>query len=164
MKRLICLILALTVLVAALCGCSKPAEHFTGQWKYSAIRSVEIVPSADEDLIRSLKEDYGAADEAGVESAALSEFLADGTFSGCYLHFDGSRAYTYDPVMEREATWAFYRTGDGEGFLSMFAELDAADGNPDPANNPAVAYEAKNGVMLLVLKYAAFMVTLELTA
>ena len=45
----------------------------------------------------------------------------------------------------------------------VYTELNVADGNPDPVTNPAVVYDSENDTLSLTLKYAAFMVTVELT-
>jgi hypothetical protein len=65
--------------------------------------------------------------------------------------------------MDREATWVFYQTGENEGFLSFYTELDATNGNPDPILYPSVVYNAETDTLLMTLHYIGFMVTIELT-
>ena len=110
-----------------------------------------------------LKEIYGAQDEAGIVASALDKFVEEQTFDSCYIRFEKNRVYTYDPAMDREATWVFYQTGENEGFISFFTELDANEGNPDPVICPALVYNPNSQVMTIVLNYSEFMVTLEMT-
>ena len=163
MKKLVVFLLLVSMMTVALCGCSATPKHFKGDWKFAKISKVEIGSNVSESVIADLFEEYGVADKKSVEESALAAFTADGTFAPCYLKFNGKQAYTYDPVMEREATWAFYQTGENEGFISVYTELNVADGNPDPVTNPAVVYDSENDTLSLTLKYAAFMVTVELT-
>ena len=163
MKKLIVCILLLSMLTAVVSGCSSTAGYFKGQWSFSKISSVEIAPDVDQSVIDMLMQEYGAEDKKGVEESALSKFAADGIFAPCYLKFDKKFSYTYDPVMEREATWVFYQTGENEGFISFYSELNAADGNPDPITNPTVVYNAETDTLFLTLHYISFMVTVELS-
>ena len=57
----------------------------------------------------------------------------------------------------------FYQTGENEGFISFYAELDVADGNPDPTNNPAIIYNAETDTLYMTINYISFMVTIELS-
>ena len=163
MKRLVIFALLLSVLATSLLACNTKPDHFTGQWKFSKISKVEIAPDVEESNIAYLKEEYGAEDEKDIEEKALAKFTADGTFNPCYLNLGKKQSYTYDPIMDREATWVFYQTGDNEGFLSFYTGLNAADGNPDPLTHPSIVYNAETKTILLTLKYVAFMVTIELT-
>ena len=163
MKKLIAFIVVVAMVSVALLGCNALPKHFTGEWKFSKISKVEIDPNVNEGIVAGLLEEYDAADKNGVETSALAAFTADGTFAPCYLTFSGKDAYTYDPVMEREATWVFYQTGDNEGFISFYTDLNAADGNPDPVTNPVVKYHPETNTLSLTLKYAAFLVTVELS-
>lgn len=162
MKKLLILTLVLAMLAVAFVGCDAKAQHFTGEWKFSKISKVEIASDVSAERIEELKAEYGAADEAGVAAAVLADFNADGTFTPCYVKFEKKSCYTYDPLMEREATWVLYQTGENEGFISFYSELDAADGNPDPANNPAVVYDPATDTLSLTLRYVAYTVTIEL--
>jgi hypothetical protein len=65
--------------------------------------------------------------------------------------------------MDREATWRFYKTGENEGFLSFYTELDPSEGNLDPINWPDVVYHAESNTITMTINYLGFMVTLELT-
>ena len=111
----------------------------------------------------NLKELYGAEDKAGIEANALATFNETEVFAPCYIKFEKENTYTYDPVMEREATWKFYKTGDNTGFISFYTELEATDTNPDPVTYPDIFYNAETGVMSMTLYYLGFMVTVELT-
>lgn len=163
MKKLVIFMLVLAMVTVSLCACSTGPDQFSGQWKFSKISKVEIKSDVTEERLAELKEEYDAEDEQGIVAGALAKFNADGTFAPCYLNFGKKLSHTYDPIMEREATWAFYQTGENEGFLSFYSELDAADGNPDPVNNPPVVYVAETDTLLLTLHYIAFVVTVELT-
>ena len=163
MKKFVAFLLLAAMMTAIFCGCSATPKHFTGNWKFSKISKVAVDSNVNDSVIADLYEEYGVSDKKSVEESALAAFNADGTFAPCYLNFSGKKAYTYDPVMEREATWAFYQTGENEGFISVYTELNVADGNPDPVTNPAVVYDSENDTLSLTLKYAAFMVTVELT-
>jgi hypothetical protein len=163
MKKLVIFVVALSIMAVSLFPCNAKPDHFTGQWKFSKISKVEIAPNVEESRIAYLKEEYDAEDEKGIEESALAKFTADGTFNSCYLNFGKKQSHTYDPIMDREATWVFYQTSDNEGFLSFYTELDAADGNPDPILYPSVVYVAQTNTLLLTLNYIGFMVTVELT-
>lgn len=164
MKRIISTVLMLTLTVLSLFGCSGTPKHFTGEWKFSKINSVEFVQDVSEDTLDSLKETYNAKDEEGIISNALDRFVADGTFDAFYLKFDKKHTYTYDPFADREATWVFYQMSENEGFISFYAELDVSAGNPDPVSCPEIAYNADTDTMCIVLNnYGSFMITLELT-
>ena len=161
MKRLVIFVIALSIMAVSLLSCNTKSDHFDGQWKFSKISKVEIAP--DVENIDHLKEEYGGEDKKGIEEKALERFIADGTFNPCYLNFGKKQSYTYDPIMDREATWVFYQTSDDEGFLSFYTELDASNGNPDPMLYPSVVYVEQTDTMLLTLRYIGFMVTVELT-
>lgn len=163
MKKLVIFALVLSMIVAVFSGCATTPKQFAGEWRFAGISKVELVSDVSEDSIDQLMQVYGAEDEAGIEANALASFTADGTFAPCYVSFDKKYTYTYDPIMEREATWVFYQTGDNEGFLSFYAELDAADGNPDPRNNPDVVYNAETDTLYVTINYSVFMVTVELS-
>ena len=162
MRKLVIFAIVLSMLAVSLlsCGASSP---FSGQWKFSKISSVEIASTVDEDWMNSLKEQYGAEDKAGIEANALAAFNESGVFAPCYINFEKKNTYTYDPNLDREATWKFYKTGDNTGFISFYTELEATDTNPDPATYPDIVYNAETGVMSMTLYYLGFMVTIELT-
>jgi hypothetical protein len=162
MKKLIILVLVLSVVTAAFIGCNAKSAHFSGKWSFSAINKVELVPDLDSSDIDFWLQEYDVEDEASIAPIALSNFKANKIFEPCYLSFDKKYTYTYDPNMAREATWVFYQTSENEGFISFYGELDAADGNPDPVNNPNVVYNAESDTMLVTLRYDSFMVTVEL--
>ena len=163
MKKLLIFTLALLMLAVACFGCSKTPDYFKGQWNFAKISKVEVASHVSETTLDELMQAYDAESKAAVEEKALAAFLADGTFSSCYLKFGTELSYTYDPLMEREATWVFYQTGENEGFISFYAELDVADGNPDPTNNPAIIYNAETDTLYMTINYISFMVTIELS-
>ena len=163
MKKIAVLVLALAILSLSLIACNTRPAQFTGEWKFSKIVKVEILPEAMEEYLDSLKEQYNADDVQGIEANALAAFTADGIFAPCNIKFGDRLSYAYSPEMDREATWAFYQTGDNEGFLSIYSELNPADGNPDPLTNPPLVYDAESNTILITLKYIGFKVTVELT-
>ncbi len=163
MKKLFSFVLVLSLMTALLFGCSPTSNTFSGEWNFAELTKVEIAPDVDASTIEALKEQYGAEDEASLEAAVLADLIADGTFDECYLNFTKTNAYTYDPIFEREATWVFYQTGENEGFISFYAELDAADGNPDPMNNPTLVYNSQDGTISMTYKHIAYVVTLKLS-
>jgi hypothetical protein len=65
--------------------------------------------------------------------------------------------------MDREATWVFFKTGENEGFLSFYTEIDPAEVTPDPVVFPPVVYNAETDTLTFTLTYASFVVTIELT-
>lgn len=162
MKKFIVFALVLSVMATFLIACNKTPAQFKGEWKFSKISKVELRSDLSEDTIADLKMVYGDEDVKGVEKNALEKFTADGTFTPCYVNFESKFSYTYDPILEREATWVFYQTGDNEGFLSFYTELDAADGNPDPISHPSIVYNAENDTLLMTIYYIGFVVTIEL--
>ena len=163
MKKLVIFALVLSMIAVALSGCSSKPEYFTGEWKFSKMIKVELVSDVTEERTAELMQEYGAEDMAGLEESVIADLVADKIFDPYYLNFDKKYTYTYDPIMEREATWVFYQTGGNEGFISFYAELDAAEGNPDPRNNPMVSYNAEKGTLIVTLNFSAFMVTVELS-
>ena len=161
MKKLIAFVLLISVMIVSLFGCGGTPKCFTGEWKFSAINSVELKSDLDQSVIDLLKEEYSAENEEEIKTNALDRFVAEEVFTPCYIKF-GKETYTYDPVLVREATWAFYQLTENEGFLSFYTGLDVANGNPDPILYPDVAYNAETNTMFLTINYTAFMVTLEL--
>ena len=162
MRKIVIFAIVLSMLTVSLlsCGASGP---FSGQWKFSKLSSVEIAPDMDESELENLKEMYSAEDEAGIEANALASFNETGVFAPCYINFEKENTYTYDPAMDREATWKFYKTGENAGFISFYAELDVTAGNPDPVVCPEIVYNAETGIMSMTTYYLGFMVTIELT-
>jgi hypothetical protein len=151
-------------MVASLVGCGGSSKHFSGEWKFSKITKVEFSPEIDNETVDGLKQIYGAEDEEGVLTNAFAKFTQDGTFANFYLKFDKKYTYTYDAIMEREATWVFYQTSENEGFISFYAELDINDGNPDPIVCPEISYNPDSNTVYIVLNaYGSFMITIELT-
>ena len=162
MKKLVIFALTLTLMAISLLGCSSTPKCFTGEWKFSSIEKVELSPELSNSEIDNLKEMYNAEDEAGIIAKALERFTADSIFTPCYLKFDKKVAYAYDPFGEREATWAFYKLSDTEGFLSVYTELEVTDSNPYPVINPDLVYDAETDTMSFTMNYASFMVTVKL--
>ena len=164
MKKLLSLLTALTLVVVCLVGCNKKSKHFTGEWKFSEITKVELSPELDSDTIDGLKQVYNAEDEEGILNNAFAKFTQEGTFANFYLKFDKKYTYTYDAIMEREATWFFYQTGENEGFISYDGMLDANNDNPAPVVFPNISYKADTNSMYITINdYSAFMVTLKLS-
>ena len=164
MKKIFSIVLVLTLMVASLVGCGGSSKHFSGEWKFSKITKVEFSPEIDNETLDVLKQTYGAEDEEGVLTNAFAKFTQDGTFANFYLKFDKKYTYTYDAIMEREATWVFYQTSENEGFISFYAELDINDGNPDPIVCPEISYNPDSNTVYIVLNaYGSFMITIELT-
>lgn len=163
MKKILSIVFVLVLATVAFVGCNGAPKQFSGEWKFSKISKVELLSNLDEDVMDFLKQDYGAEDEEGVVIGAFNRLVNEGTYENYYLKFEKKYTYTYDPIMEREATCVFYKTAENEGFISFYAELDAAEGNPDPINNPVVIYDAETDTMSVVVNYGSFMVTLELT-
>jgi hypothetical protein len=163
MKRIISAVLLLMLVAAALVGCNGAPAHFTGEWKFSKITSAKFVPNVDDSTLEFLKEAYNAETEEAVLKTVKDKLVSDKTFDVFYLNFDGKKAYTYDPIMEREATWVLYQTEENKGFISFYAELDVNEGNPDPVVCPEIVYEADKDTMYITLNvYTEFMLTLEL--
>ena len=164
MKKIFSIVLVLTLMIASLVGCGGSSKHFSGEWKFSKITKVEFVPVLPEGMLDLLKQEYNAEDEDGIINNAFDRFVADETFSNLYIKFDGKQTYTYDPFMDREATWVFYQTSENEGFISFYAELDINDGNPDPIVCPEISYNPDSNTVYIVLNaYGSFMITIELT-
>ena len=162
MKKIVAFLLLVTVMAVSLVGCNSTPKGFSGEWKFSSITKVELTPDLEQSVIDILKIDYNAEDQAGIEANALDRFADLGIFAPCYVKFSGNTVYTYDPVMEREATWSFYKLTDNTGFLSFYTELDASAGNPDPVLYPDLAYNAEADTMTISMNYVTFMVTVEL--
>ena len=164
MKKLLSLLIALTLIIVCLSGCTKGPEHFTGEWKFSEIVKVDLSPEIDDYMLDALKQIYNAEDEETILSNAFAKFTQDGTFANFYLKFDKKYTYTYDAIMEREATWFFYQTGENEGFISYDGMLDASNGNPAPVVFPDISYKADTNSMYITINdYSAFMITLKLS-
>lgn len=164
MKKLLSLLIALTLILVCLSGCTKQPKHFTGEWKFAEITKIEFSPEIDDYTLDILKQIYNAEDEETILSNAFAKFTQDGTFAIFYLKFDKEYTYTYDAIMEREATWFFYQTGENEGFISYDGMLDANNGNPAPVVFPDISYKADTDNMYITINdYSAFMITLKLS-
>jgi hypothetical protein len=162
MKKLLSVAMLLTVLAVSLFGCNNAPKQFTGKWEFSQIIKVELATDLSAGDLDLLKEAYGVDTEEGVVTSALAQFVEDGTFNSYYIKFGKKYTYTYDALFNREATWAFYQTGENEGFISYATELDASAGNPAPEVFPEISYKADTDTMIIVERYSSFMVTLEL--
>ena len=162
MKRFLTLALVVSMLAIVLVGCA-PADQFSGKWTFSKVVDMELASTVTAEELDLMKEYFNAEDAEGVAAAALTQYTAEGVFAPCYVNFAGKDTYTYDPAMDREATWRFYKTGENEGFLSFYTELDASEGNLDPINWPNVVYHAESNTITMTINYLGFMVTLELT-
>ena len=163
MKKLLSSLIALTLILVCLSGCTKQPKHFTGEWKFSEIVKVDLSPEIDNYTLDALKQRYNAEDDETILSNAFAKFTQDGTFANFYLKFDKKYTYTYDAMMEREVTWFFYQTGENEGFISYDGMLDANNGNPAPVVFPDISYKADTDNMYITINdYNAFMITLKL--
>ena len=136
MKKIFSIVLVLTLMVASLVGCGGSSKHFSGEWKFAKLIKVELMPSLDDGTLDLLKQEYNAEDEAGIVSNAKDRFEAEQTFANFYLNFESKNTYTYDPFMDREATWVFYKTGENEGFISFTESLTRARATPIPLFAP----------------------------
>lgn len=163
MKKIVAFVLLLSFATVALFGCSAPAGAFSGEWRFSKIAKIELDPSLDEETVSLLVEHYGAEDEAGLPAAALASFVEEKVFDPCYVRFEGDRTYTYDPAMDREATWVFFKTSENGGFLSFYTEIDPSEVTPDPIVFPPVVYNAEANTLSLTIQHTAFFVTVELS-
>ena len=164
MKKLLSSLIALTLILVCLSGCTKQPKHFTGEWKFSEIVKVDLSPEIDDYTLDALKQIYNAEDEETILSNAFAKFAQDGTFANFYLKFDKKYTYTYDAMMEREVTWFFYQTGENEGFISYDGMLDANNGNPAPVVFPDISYKADTNSMYITINdFSAFMITLKLS-
>lgn len=164
MKKLLSLLISLTLILVCLSGCTKEPKPFTGEWKFSEIVKVDLSPEIDDYTLDALKQIYNAEDEETILINAFAKFTQDGTFASFYLKFDKKYTYTYDAIMEREATWFFYQTGENEGFISYDGMLDANNGNPAPVVFPDISYKADTNSMYITINdYSAFMITLKLS-
>ena len=162
MKKFVVCALLFALLTFSFVGCSSPS-HFSGEWQFAEITKVEFSPEIDNETVDVLKQIYGAEDAAGVLTNAFAKFTQEGTFANFYLKFDKKYTYTYDAIMEREATWFFYQTGENEGFISYDGMLDANNGNPAPVVFPDISYKAETNSMYITINdYSAFMITLRL--
>ena len=165
MKKLLSILLVLTIISISLFGCGGNPKHFTGEWKFAEVIKVEFIPDElSDDMINYLKEIYGADTEEGILTNAHARFIEEQTFANYYLKFDKKYTYTYDPFMDREATWFFYQTSETEGFISFDGYLNAEDGNPAPSVYPNISYHADDNTMYIVENNSSsFMITLKLT-
>ena len=161
MKKIIIFVLALSILTLAFVGCNKTPEQFTGEWKFSKITDIEFSPDVTAEDLALLMEHYGVEDEAGLLDAVLAKLDAENTFDPCYINFEKENTYTYDPIMDREATWVYYQTAENEGFLSFYTEIDPSEVTPDPVVFPPVVYNAEKGTITMPIQYAAYIVTVE---
>ena len=162
MKKLISVFLLITVLAVSLFGCNSKPKCFSGEWVFSSIVEVELVPNLSQGEIDNLKEGYNVQTEEEIVIKALEKFETEDTFATFYLKFTKNYTYTYDPLMEREATWKFYKLTENTGFISFFAELDVSAGNPDPLVCPDLTYNSETDTMTITMNYSSFMVTLTL--
>ena len=151
MKKLILFALVVSILALAFVGCNSAPAQFTGEYTFSRLVSVALGPEVSDATLETLKEHYGVDDKAGVEAALLDYYASDSTFNSCYVKFDKKNTYVYDPIFERESTWVFFQTGENEGFISFYTEIDPAEVTPDPLLFPSVAYNPESGILTLTI-------------
>ena len=159
MKKFFRSFILLLFVAFALVGCAP--KHFTGKWNFNDVTSLEIASTVSSTVIDDYKETYGVETNEALEAAVLADYKEEGLFTPSYINFAGKNTYTYDPAMNREATWVLFQTSENEGFLSFVTELDASEGNPDPTIFPSLVYNAETDNMYMTYKYAAFMVTIQ---
>lgn len=164
MKKVISLILAALMLTCVLSACSAKSSFTTGDWIFSKVVNVTIKEDLDEAFLAELKEEFNVSTDEELEKAALESFIEEKTFEATYIKFDKDRAYTYDEIMERESTWAYYITGENEGFLSVYTDLNVEDGNPDPITNPVLKYNPETKTLSMDIWHASYIVTVEYVA
>ena len=161
MKKILALVL-LVVMSLSLFACGeKTPKNFSGEWKFASIEKVELKADLAQEVIDLLKEQYNAEDEASLNVNARDSFVADGVFTPCYIKFTKNNVYTYDPAMDREATWVLYQLSENTAFISFYTELDASNGNPDPTLYPDLVYNAESNTMLMTINYIGFKVTIS---
>ena len=161
MKKLIKRVFVLLMVVFGLVGCAP--KHFTGRWNYVAVADVQIASSVSDARLEELKEEYGVNDKLALQTAVCDELNEEQTLKDYYLNLNGKNTKSWDPNLNREASWILYQTSETEGFLSFYELEDASQGNPDPSICPSLRYNNEIDVMYVTLKYIAFMVTLTLS-
>ena len=161
MKKLIKRLFVLMMIVFGLVGCAP--KHFTGRWNYVAVADVQIAESVTDARLEELKEEYGVTDKLALQTAVGDKLNEEKTLKDYYLNLNGKKTTSWDPNLNREASWILYQTSETEGFLSFYAIEDASQGNPDPSICPALKYSSDINTMYVTLKYIAFMVTLTLS-
>lgn len=165
MKKILSLVVVLMLMAICLFGCDATPEQFKGEWKFSEVIKVEFIPDElPNGMLDLLKEEYGAEDEADILKKARERYIEEGTFANYYLNFSEEYTYTYDPFMDREATWFFYQISENEGFISFDGNLDVNNGNPAPSVYPNIFYDADTDTICIVENnYTSFLITLKLT-
>lgn len=164
MKKTIVSLILLAAMTLSLFGCAGKSAYEKEEWVFSGIVEVSIIPDLDELRREQLYEEFDTQDDAEIEAAFLNQIVEDGVFSPCYLNFSGNLVKYYDSVMEREATYAFYKTSENEGFLSVYTELNVEDGNPDPNTNPPFTYYPETNTFVVMESYIGFYVFVEYRA
>ena len=162
MKKIVTLLLLVTVMAVSLFGCNPTPQHFTGEWRFQELVQVELSTELSQGEIDTLKEIYSAETEEEIATKAKDKFILEDTFANFYLKFASKNVYTYDPLMDREATWVLYQLTENTGFISFYTELDASAGNPYPSICPSLSYDAQIDTMTIVMDHGSFMVTLTL--
>lgn len=164
MKKTVLFLSLLMAFVFVLSSCTGTSPYEKEAWVYSNVVDISLKEDVGELRIEQLTEEFGTSDIAEIEAAALAQIIAEGTFADCYINFSGDRAAFYDIIMEREATYAVYKTAENEGFFSVYTELNVADGNPDSNTNPPFRYNPETNTFLVELSYMGFTVSLEYRA
>lgn len=164
MKKIIALLCLLTAAVLVLASCAGASPYEKESWVYSNVVEVSLKEDVDELRLEQLTEEFGTSDPAAIEAAMLAKILEENTFAKCYVKFSGGLAAFYDIVMEREATYAVYKTAENEGFFSVYTELNVADGNPDPNTNPPFSYDPETNTFVVELSHVGFSVSIEYRA
>lgn len=168
MKKVISVFLTV-ILVACLFTACGGSDYAKGEWVFSRVVGVELKEEVAtspgyESYLNELYTEYNASNEEELEAAMLAEIIENGDFTPCYINFKSDRVAFYDVIMEREATYVYYETGENEGFFSVYTELDPADGNPDPLTNPPLVYNPETKTITVSLGYGAVVAILEYVA
>lgn len=164
MKRIALFLIIIMVFSFALSSCAGTSPYEKEAWVYSNIIDVSLKDDLDELRMEQLVEEFGTTDVTEIETAMLAQILEEKTFADCYINFSGNRASFYDIIMEREATYVVYKTSENEGFFSVYTELNAEDGNPDPNTNPPFRYNPETNIFVVELSYVGFNVSIEYRA
>ena len=162
MKKIFSVVVLFAIMILTVFGCGGSAKHFTGEWKFSKITKVECSSDFTQSDLDDFKEFYDVETKEDVAQIIMDTLVEGEIYKSYYIKFDGKKAYTLDPLMEREATWAFYQTGDNTGFISYDTQLDASAGNPAPEVFPGISYLADSDTLVIVERYSVYMVTIEL--
>lgn len=137
MKRIIKVFLFVVVLANVLfvSACSG-ASYTKVNWVYDDVVAIKTNLKADQSIIDEYLVDYGVATVEELEAAVLAEYKNDEQLKNFYINFKGNKAYVYDYIMNRDATY-FHREINGEVVLAL-TELQYDDPNPEVGLDPEI--------------------------